>query len=41
MCGCARDPAPADIGRALEVYVRAMLTVGAVLAFLAFGLAFE
>jgi adenosylcobinamide-phosphate synthase len=39
--GGARDPAPADIGRALEVYVRAMLTVGAVLAFLAFGLAFE
>jgi adenosylcobinamide-phosphate synthase len=39
--GGARDPAAADISRALEVYVRAMLTVGAVLAFLAFGLAIE
>ncbi len=39
--GNARDPAAADIWRALEVYVRAMLTVGAVLAFLAFGLAIE
>jgi adenosylcobinamide-phosphate synthase len=39
--GGARDPAPADIARALEVYVRAMLTVGTVLAFLAFGLAIE
>lgn len=37
--GGARDPAAADISRALEVYVRAMLTVAAVLAFLAFGLA--
>jgi adenosylcobinamide-phosphate synthase len=37
--GGARDPAAADIARALEVYVRAMLTVGAGLAFLAFGLA--
>jgi adenosylcobinamide-phosphate synthase len=39
--GGARDPAAADISRALAVYVRAMLTVGAVLAFLAFGLAIE
>jgi adenosylcobinamide-phosphate synthase len=39
--GGARDPAAADISRALEAYVRAMLTVGAVLAFLAFGLAIE
>jgi adenosylcobinamide-phosphate synthase len=39
--GSARDPAAADISRALEVYVRAMLTVAAVLAFLAFGLAIE
>jgi adenosylcobinamide-phosphate synthase len=39
--GGARDPAAADISRALEVYARAMLTVGAVLAFLAFGLAIE
>src|SRR6185312_12805586 len=34
--GRARDPAAADILRALEVYVRAMLTITAVLAFLAF-----
>jgi adenosylcobinamide-phosphate synthase len=39
--GSARDPAAADISRALEVYVRAMLTVAAILAFLAFGLAIE
>jgi adenosylcobinamide-phosphate synthase len=39
--GGARDPVAADISRALEVYVRAMLTVAAVLAFLAFGLAVE
>jgi adenosylcobinamide-phosphate synthase len=39
--GSARDPAAADIARALEVYVRAMLTVAAMLAFLAFGLAIE
>lgn len=37
----ARDPAAADVSRALEVYVRAMLTVAAILAFLAFGLAIE
>lgn len=39
--GGARDPAAADISRALDAYVRAMLTVAAVLAFLAFGLAIE
>ncbi len=39
--GSAREPAPADISHALEVYVRAMLTVAAVLAFLGFGLAIE
>ncbi len=39
--GSARDPAAADISRALDVYVRAMLAVGAVLAFLAFGLDIE
>ena len=39
--GGARDPAAADISRALEAYVRAMLTIAAVLAFLAFGLAIE
>jgi adenosylcobinamide-phosphate synthase len=37
----ARDPAAADVSRALEMYVRAMLTIVAVLAFLAFGLAIE
>lgn len=37
----ARDPAAADVSRALEMYVRAMLTIAAVLAFLAFGLAIE
>lgn len=37
----ARDPVAADISRALEVYVRAMLTTAAALAFLAFGLAIE
>ena len=37
----ARDPVAAEISRALEIYVRAMLTVAAVLAFLAFGLAIE
>jgi len=39
--GGGRDAAAADISRALELYVRAMLTVGALLAFLAFGLAIE
>jgi adenosylcobinamide-phosphate synthase len=39
--GSARDPAAADVSRALEVYVRAMLTVVTILAFLAFGLAIE
>jgi adenosylcobinamide-phosphate synthase len=39
--GDARDPAASDISRALEAYIRVMLTVGAVLAFLAFGLAIE
>jgi adenosylcobinamide-phosphate synthase len=39
--GAARDPAAADISRALEIYVRAMLTVVAILAFLAFGLNIE
>jgi len=39
--GGARDPLVVDISRALEIYVRAMLTVAAVLAFLAFGLAIE
>jgi adenosylcobinamide-phosphate synthase len=39
--GSARDPAAADVSRALEVYVRAMLITAAVLAFLAFGLAVE
>ena len=39
--GRAREPAPADISRALEVYVRAMLTIAAVLAFLGFGLVIE
>jgi adenosylcobinamide-phosphate synthase len=39
--GGARDPTAADVARALEIYVRAMLTVAAVLAFLAFGLAIE
>jgi adenosylcobinamide-phosphate synthase len=39
--GSARDPAAADISRALDAYVRAMLTVAAVLAFLALGLAIE
>jgi adenosylcobinamide-phosphate synthase len=39
--GDARDPAAADISRALDAYVRAMLTVAAVLAFLGFGLAIE
>jgi len=39
--GSARDPVAADISRALEIYVRAMLTIAAVLVFLAFGLAVE
>jgi adenosylcobinamide-phosphate synthase len=39
--GSARDPAAADISRALEIYVRAMLAIVAVLAFFAFGLAIE
>jgi adenosylcobinamide-phosphate synthase len=39
--GSARDPEAADIARASEVYVRAMLTIAVVLAFLAFGLAIE
>jgi adenosylcobinamide-phosphate synthase len=39
--GGGRDATAADISRALELYVRAMLTVGALLAFLAFGLAIE
>jgi adenosylcobinamide-phosphate synthase len=39
--GSARDPATADVSRALEAYVRGMLTVAAVLAFLGFGLAIE
>lgn len=39
--GGAGDPGVADISRALEVYVRAMLTIVAVLAFFAFGLAIE
>jgi adenosylcobinamide-phosphate synthase len=39
--GSTRDPVAADISRALEIYVRAMLTIAAVLAFLAFGLAIE
>jgi adenosylcobinamide-phosphate synthase len=39
--GGARDPTAADIGRALEAYVRAMLTIAALLAFFAFGLAIE
>jgi adenosylcobinamide-phosphate synthase len=37
--GGARDPAAADVSRALDAYVRAMLTIAAVLAFLAFGFA--
>jgi adenosylcobinamide-phosphate synthase len=39
--GSAGEPGAADISCALEVYVRAMLTIVAVLAFLAFGLAIE
>jgi adenosylcobinamide-phosphate synthase len=39
--GSARDPVAAEVSRVLEVYVRAMLTIAAVLAFLAFGLAVE
>jgi adenosylcobinamide-phosphate synthase len=39
--GAAGDPGVVDISRALEVYVRAMLTIVAVLAFFAFGLAIE
>lgn len=39
--GNARGPVAADLARALEIYVRAMLTVAAILAFLAFGLAVE
>jgi adenosylcobinamide-phosphate synthase len=39
--GSARDPVAAEVSRALEIYVRAMLTIAAVLAFLAFGLAIE
>jgi adenosylcobinamide-phosphate synthase len=39
--GMGRDPAPDDISRALEIYIRAMLVVAAVLVFLGFGLAIE
>jgi adenosylcobinamide-phosphate synthase len=39
--GMARDPAPDDVAQALEIYTRAMLIVAGLLAFLAFGLAFE
>jgi adenosylcobinamide-phosphate synthase len=39
--GSGRDPVAADISRALEIFVRALLTVAAILAFLAFGLAIE
>jgi adenosylcobinamide-phosphate synthase len=36
----ARDAGPDDIPRALEIYMRAMLTVAGVLGFIGFGLAF-
>ena len=36
-----REPAPDDISRALEIYIRSMLIVGAVLGFVGFGLAIE
>jgi adenosylcobinamide-phosphate synthase len=39
--GMGRDPASEDISRALEIYIRAMLVVAAVLVFFAFGLAIE
>ena len=39
--GMGRDPASDDISRALEIYIRAMLIVAAVLAFLGVGLAIE
>jgi adenosylcobinamide-phosphate synthase len=39
--GMARDPAPDDVSQALEIYLRAMLLVAGVLAFLAIGLAIE
>jgi adenosylcobinamide-phosphate synthase len=39
--GMARDPAPDDVAKALEIYTRAMLVVAGLLAFLACGLAFE
>jgi adenosylcobinamide-phosphate synthase len=35
----AHDPAASDVSRALDAYVRAMLTIASVFAFLAFGLA--
>jgi adenosylcobinamide-phosphate synthase len=35
----AHDPVAVDVSRALDAYVRAMLTIAAVLAFLAFGFA--
>ena len=39
--GMARDPEPDDVAQALEIYIRAMLVVAGLLAFLAFGLAIE
>jgi adenosylcobinamide-phosphate synthase len=39
--GIGRDPESGDISRALEIYIRAMLIVAAVLIFIGFGLAVE
>jgi adenosylcobinamide-phosphate synthase len=39
--GMGRDPAADDISRALEIYIRAMLIVAAMLVFVGFGLAIE
>jgi adenosylcobinamide-phosphate synthase len=39
--GMGRDPESGDIAQALEIYIRAMLIVAAVLVFVGFGLAIE
>ena len=39
--GMGREPAADDISRALEIYIRSMLIVAAVLGFVGFGLAIE
>jgi adenosylcobinamide-phosphate synthase len=39
--GMGSEPAPGDISRALEIYIRAMLLVAGLLGFIGFGLAIE